>query len=414
MMISRHFLNLTKISLNRNFLVHRQLFNLSLNESKPRLFSSLTSTIKNNQTKLVAQIRNKNVVYFSTTPRNNAIPPLIWVIVKPLSKLSSIIVGRGFRKWWSSLPAAKRTLALSHFKRNKHRYASLIVFVTFSSVIFYQTHLQENPITKRKRFILFTRDQLKEVAQLGVESIKENNKGKILDPNSQASKKALRVANRLFVANKNLPGVSDIDWRLTVVDDKTVNAVAFPNGSIIVYTGLIKHCKSDDELAIILAHEMSHAILEHSVEAMSYGRLLDIISIFSIFIIWSLIPSDVVALLGQWLANEFMKIYYDLPYSRQLESEADEVGLMLAARACFDVRKSVTFWKEISEESEGQEIEEYLSTHPSSINRSNDLAQLVPQALKLREECNCYELRENVDYLKAIKNMLEPVQKTKD
>ena len=114
---------------------------------------------------------------------------------------------------------------------------------------------------------------------------------------------------------------------------------------------------------------------------MSYARLLDLISIFSIFLIWSILPSDVGALLGQMFANEFMKIYFDLPYSRLLESEADEVGLMIAARACYDVRKSVTFWKSMDEESRGTEIEEYLSTHPSHEHRADDLTKLMPKVI---------------------------------
>ncbi len=123
---------------------------------------------------------------------------------------------------------------------------------------------------------------------------------------------------------------------------------------------------------------MSHAILEHSVEAMSLARLVDILSIGLIFLVWSLVPSDVAAVLGQVAANEFLKIYFDLPYSRMLETEADKVGLMIAARACFDVRKSVTFWSGLGEKTDLAELDEYLSTHPSHENRSKELLKLMP------------------------------------
>lgn len=99
-----------------------------------------------------------------------------------------------------------------------------------------------------------------------------------------------------------------------------------------MFTGLLDFVKNDDELAIILAHEMSHAILQHAAEEISHSRLIDICSIGLAGLVWAFLPSDLTAILTQYLADKFLKFVFELPYSRYLEKEADEVGLTLAAR----------------------------------------------------------------------------------
>lgn len=193
---------------------------------------------------------------------------------------------------------------------------------------------------------------------------------------SPYTNRALKVANRLFVSNKELPEVSVINWKLTVIDADICNAAAFPSGDLIVWTGLLDFVENDDELAIILAHEMSHAILQHAAEEISHSRLIDITSIGLAGLVWAFLPSDFTALITQYLADKFLKFVFELPYSRQLEKEADQVGIILAARACFDVRYSSAFWKRMTE-AEG-EIPEILSTHPASETRATDLEELMP------------------------------------
>lgn len=104
--------------------------------------------------------------FFSTSPRRHVIPPLVWLIAKPLTKLSAIIVGRGFRQWWQSLPKNKRDILKMHLIRNRIRYLLITSSTVGGSVYYYQSHLQDAPITHRRRFILFSSDQLKEIENL--------------------------------------------------------------------------------------------------------------------------------------------------------------------------------------------------------------------------------------------------------
>ena len=110
---------------------------------------------------------------FATTSTKNAIPPLVWLIAKPLTKLGAIIAGRGFRNWWVSLPKVKRTLFKDHLIRNKYRYILSAGTTVGGSVYYYDSHIHETPITHRKRFILFSTDQLGEIENLEKEEVSQ-------------------------------------------------------------------------------------------------------------------------------------------------------------------------------------------------------------------------------------------------
>lgn len=335
------------------------------------------------------------VRHFSTSRPQQAMAPFILMIIKPITKLGAILAGRGIRKWWANLPKIKRDLVIQHFKRNRFRYASGVTFTGVSSYAFYHFHLEYTPITHRQRFLLFKSDQLQEIEQMERENLFEIYKDKIKSMDSTGTKRALTVASRLFSANKEIPQVSAINWKLTVIDADVVNAVAFPNGDVVVFSGLLNFVQNDDELAIIMAHEMSHAILQHAAEEVSNNHLIDVVSIGLSMLVWAILPTDVTALITATLANRFLKYVFELPYSRKLEQEADTVGLVLAAKACFDVRYSSAFWRRMHE-SEEVELPEFLSTHPTNEHRASDLEALIPAALQLRKDCKCHDLPEKL------------------
>lgn len=164
----------------------------------------------------------------ATSNTTRTIPPLIWLIAKPITKLGAIIAGRGFRKWWTSLPNIKRKIFLAHLARNRVRYGSGIGITTFTGFVYYDSHIQETPLTGRKRFILFTNEQLTEIEKLEQEQLLAIYEKDILDPYSPYVNRAMRVANRLFSANREMPEVDNINWKLTVIDANIINAVAFP------------------------------------------------------------------------------------------------------------------------------------------------------------------------------------------
>lgn len=112
---------------------------------------------------------------------------------------------------------------------------------------------------------------------------------------------------------------------------------------------------------------------------MSHSRIIDIISIGLSLIIWSMIPSDASSIFAEKIAEYMQEYFFSLPYGRVLEKEADMVGMILSARACFDVRNNHFFWERMNKLQNDKEVPEFLSTHPSNINRAQDMKLFLPQ-----------------------------------
>ncbi|KAM4871632.1 metalloendopeptidase OMA1, mitochondrial isoform 2-T2 [Thomomys bottae] len=200
------------------------------------------------------------------------------------------------------------------------------------------------------------------------------------------------VVHHLIECNKDIPGIPEIDWVIHVVHSPDINAFVLPNGHMFIFTGLLNSVTDIHQLSFLLGHEIAHAVLGHAAEKASLVHLLDFLGMIFLTMIWAICPRDSLAVLGQWIQSKFQEFMFDRPYSRTLESEADKIGLQLAAKACMDVRASSVFWQqmEFAESLHGYpKLPEWLSTHPSHGNRAEYLDRLIPQALKIREICNC-------------------------
>ncbi|XP_061408355.1 metalloendopeptidase OMA1, mitochondrial-like isoform X2 [Lethenteron reissneri] len=258
------------------------------------------------------------------------------------------------------------------------------------SVAFYVTHLDETPLTGRRRLLIFSSEQLTWLSEMEYNETIEEYKDNIL-PESHAAHRAVALAvQQLVERNQDVAQVASTPWTVSVVDLPKANAYVLPNGQIFVFTGMLEKVANADQLGIVLGHEMAHAVLGHAAEKASFLHFIDFFSLVFITIIWAVLPRDWLSALGHWAHSQAMQLLLDMPYSRQLEREADEVGLKLAAKACFDVRASVAFWEQMhTSEEEGVMLPEWLSTHPSHEQRAAHLQRLLPEAIKLREACNC-------------------------
>ncbi|KAH0618565.1 hypothetical protein JD844_017902 [Phrynosoma platyrhinos] len=333
---------------------------------------------------------------FHGSPALKAAPvPLLWVILKPLQKLLAIILGRSIRKWWAALPPNKKELFKEAARRNKWKIALSLCSVGVLFIMFYFTHLEETPITGRSRLLVFGKEHFVELSQIEYNMWLEEFKNKMLpetDPRYQVVKKAVI---HLSESNKDVPQVSEFKWTIHVVEDPGINAFVLPNGQIFVFTGMLTAVSDINQLSFILGHEIAHAVLGHAAEKASLEHFLDFLSLILLTVIWAVCPRDSLAIIGQWIQARFQELLFDRPYSRTLEAEADKVGLQFAAKACMDVRASSVFWKqmELLETVQGQpKLPQWLSTHPSHENRVEHLDRLIPEALKIRERCNCPKL----------------------
>jgi predicted Zn-dependent protease len=178
---------------------------------------------------------------------------------------------------------------------------------------------------------------------------------------------------------------ADFDWEVNVIDSDQANAFALPGGKMAVYTGLVPVAQNEDAMAVVMGHEIAHAVLRHGAQRMAQQRLSQIGQAAGAFS--GMDPQQ------QQMVMAAMGYGYLLPYARKHETEADEVGLMLAAAACFDPRESVPLWQRMGQGG-GEAPPEFASTHPSSATRIAHLESLMPKALEYRERfCEAGPLR---------------------
>jgi predicted Zn-dependent protease len=172
------------------------------------------------------------------------------------------------------------------------------------------------------------------------------------------------------------PDAKDWPWAINVETSKEVNAYCMPGGRIMVYTGLIDQLKlTDAELATVMAHEISHALREHSREQVS-RQINETYGLTAL--------SALVGLNGATaeLASVLSDVTFNLPHSRVQESEADELGLELMARAGYDPNAAISLWKKMTAAGQGG-TPGFMSTHPSSSTRTADLTALLPKVMPL-------------------------------
>lgn len=342
------------------------------------------------QKKILGQFEIQQRYGFHTS-RPRHIPPVVALLIRPVVQVTAFIFGRLFKKWWKKKSPGERQKYLNWFITRKKSFYGFLGFFLFALFVYYVGHLQTDPITKRPRFIIFTKEQQAAFAKLTLEMILEQNEGRLLPHTHPAYRRLINIIERILKANQDLQAVQDKEWSLTVVDEPIKNAYVLPGGNIFVFKGALNLVENDDQLAIILAHEMAHELLNHSMEQVSRGFILDIILTLPIVLLWAFFP-DVVAALFQVLGHSIINIFHNLPYSRALESEADEVGLILAAKACFDVREAVVFWgmmRMLTELNIEKEPPPILSTHPDHGDREKHLNEAMPHAIALRNSSGC-------------------------
>jgi len=175
------------------------------------------------------------------------------------------------------------------------------------------------------------------------------------------------------------PDTRNWKWSMKIIDDpKTVNAWSMAGGRMALYTGLVEKIKpTDDELAQVLAHEISHALAKHTAEKMSVALAT------SLGVIAVGVATDNQNITTGASAAALVAV--TLPNSRVAESEADEIGIELAARAGYNPHAAVTLWQKMSKESGGSSFD-FLSTHPSSGKRIDRLDALIPRMMPYYEE----------------------------
>ena len=205
--------------------------------------------------------------------------------------------------------------------------------------------------------------------------------GKIVPESSRVTKRVEGITERLVAqATLKRPETADWNWSMEVIDDPdVVNAWCMAGGRMAVYTGLIQKLDpTDDELAQVLAHEISHALANHTAERMSVELATNVGVALA-----GVLSDDAQKTMSQAALAAALAI--QLPNSRAAESEADEIGIELAAKAGYNPNAAISLWQKMGEVGGGGPPQ-FLSTHPSPANRQERLAELAPQMMAYYEQ----------------------------
>ena len=195
----------------------------------------------------------------------------------------------------------------------------------------------------------------------------------------------LRAATEVYYKAKGKAAdLKEFAWEFNVVDDsKTVNAFCMPGGKVVVYTGILSVTKNEDALAVVMGHEIAHALAHHGNERMSQGLIAQL-GLASLDVALAQKPAATRQLL-MTAAGAGAQVGVMLPFSRTHESEADEIGLYLMAMAGYNPDEAAPFWQRMNA-SGGSRPPEFLSTHPDPAKRSENLKSLVPKARSMAKQ----------------------------
>ncbi|MDD2197417.1 MAG: M48 family metallopeptidase [Bacteroidales bacterium] len=248
-----------------------------------------------------------------------------------------------------------------------------------------------NQVTGRKQLSLIQESELQLMATSQYRTFLDENK--VLDPRvsddaAMVTRVGMRISNAITKYYTQQGKQSVIDgyaWEFNTIDSKEANAWCMPGGKVVVYRGLLPITQNETALAIVVGHEIAHAISKHGSERMSQGMVQQLGGV-ALEVALSQKP--------QQTQNLFMQAYgigstvgAVLPWSRQQETEADHYGLIFAAMAGYNPQEAIPFWQRMSDAG-GANPPEFLSTHPSDETRIKNLKKIMPEALKYYKKGN--------------------------
>ena len=241
------------------------------------------------------------------------------------------------------------------------------------------------PITERKQLSIIPEAKINQQAAAAYENFK--NKNKLITSGTQL-REIINIGKRMensvsrFFQNqgKNDP-TKNFGWDYILVDnDKIINAWCMPGGKIAVYTGLLKITKNIDALSIVMGHEIAHAVARHSVERMSHAMTINLgTTVADIFLGGAINRTR--NTVGQNTGLDIFQLGIMNPFGRKQETEADYLGLIFSSLSGYDIRESVKLWERMANKNKGKEPPVFLSTHPSSKKRIENLNNWITEVI---------------------------------
>ncbi len=263
----------------------------------------------------------------------------------------------------------------------------LAVILAFAALLVVVEACKRVPITGRKQVSFVNEGELTTLSN--TEYRKFLDEHKVISGGTDAARireigqKIAAAVEVYYRKNKMEKELENFAWEFNLVDDKTVNAWCMPGGKVVFYTGILPVCADDDGIAVVMGHEVAHAVARHGNERMSQGMLAQF---------GGVALSLAVASQPGATQDLFMTAYgvganvgVLLPFSRKHESEADKLGLVFMTMAGYNPEKAPEFWKRMAGDG-GNEPPEFISTHPSNANRIKEINNYIPIARRYAAE----------------------------
>lgn len=271
-------------------------------------------------------------------------------------------------------------MPIPSFGRLSRRFSVLVLLLVVgppTSVLIWLPGCQTAPVTQRKQLLISTEQKENE---MGLTAYQEVIKAEPLTKNEKYTEMVRRVGNRIAaVANR-----PDFQWEFNVIESDTQNAFCLPGGKVAVYTGMLPVCESEAGLAVVMSHEVAHAIARHGGERMTHQTVQNLGKSAVGYVMKNQEEQkQKIVLTAYGAAAQYGAI---LPFSRAHELEADHIGIMLMAKAGYDPSEAPVFWDRFASAKGQAAPMEFLSTHPSDAHRSSALRELLPEAMKLYED----------------------------
>ena len=241
------------------------------------------------------------------------------------------------------------------------------------------------PITERKQLSIIPEYRINQQAAGAYEKFRSKSKlitsGSKLKEIKEIGKKMENSVSSFFNNQGKKDPTENFDWDYILVDnDKIVNAWCMPGGKIAVYTGLLNVTKNTDALSIVMGHEIAHAVARHSLERMSHAMTINLgTTVADIFLGGAINRTR--NTVGQNTGLDIFQLGIMNPFGRKQESEADYLGLIFSSLSGFDIRESVRLWERMYKKNKGKEPPVFLSTHPSSQQRINNLSNWIKEVM---------------------------------
>jgi predicted Zn-dependent protease len=251
----------------------------------------------------------------------------------------------------------------------------LLIFITVACSVV--------PFSNRKRFNIVPDDMMLSMSFTNYSDFLSKNPP--ISVNNSNAKMVKDIGNKLssavsnYMTQKGMSSeIKDFKWEFNLVNNNEVNAWCMPGGKVVVYTGILPLTKDADGLAVVMGHEIAHAIAKHGSERMSQQMLIEL---------GGMTLSAAMEKKPEATKNIFLTAYGvgstlgSLAYSREHEYEADKLGLFFMAMAGYDPNKAISFWERMSQQGNSGGLE-LLKTHPSDVNRIAEMRKNMPEAMK--------------------------------